>query len=851
MNNESKSKKESKEKSAMKRRSFIKVAAIGAGVFSASIVFGGVAFAGIREQALTGKLNLSMGGKDFSPKTKAERKKIPSACWQCVTRDGIVGFVEDGRLVKIEGNPELPRTNGKLCSRGQAGVNQLYNPDRLLYPLVRTGKRGENKWKRISWDEALGLLVNGGEIAGHKVKGLKTLRDEGKPENFMFHYGRMKGSDGKIIKSNFLKAYGTGTIGNHTSVCESAKWTAQELTWGGHYDNWDLDNTNFVLNFGSNVLECHTNHIPMAQRLVEAMARGTKLYTFDVRLSNTAARSTEWVPIKSGTDLAVVLAMCKVLLDNDICDKDFINNYTNVTVDELKEHLAEYTPEWAQEISNVPAEKIRSIALEYGRTRPSVCINYRGSVMHYNGVQTERAILMLEAIAGNIDSPGGRCRAVGASWKFSIKPPGGHPKKLHIVDGKKGMYAFPTHHASHQVFNMIREGPERPEIYMFYCYNPAYVNGECQANIDLMKDEKKIPFLVAVDVALSESSELADLVLPDATYLERWTCDDMVAANQVPEFYIRQPMVKPLGESRNFCDVVCEIARMLDLNLGFNSAEEFVKNGCENTPGVKEAGGFEYMKKHGAWYDKSAKPAYFSHALEVDTSGATLDADTGVYYKKEEGNTDYSSLDSKHAAKQYIAQKCGDGTARRGFPPDKHRWKTGLFEIRSKALEDKGFDAIPSWMPIPEHEEMASDQLILTTFKVAVQTHSRTQNSKWLTELYHDNPAWINPDTARKLNITDGDLINLKSSVGDINIKAHITEGIVPEVIAISNHCGHWAYGEYASGKESTVHVCESDCHYIWWKEKGVHLNWIIPNIGDPIGGAQRWMDTVVTVSKA
>jgi anaerobic selenocysteine-containing dehydrogenase len=363
--------------------------------------------------------------------------------------------------------------------------------------------------------------------------------------------------------------------------------------------------------------------------------------------------------------------------------------------------------------------------------------------MHYNGVQTERAILMLEAIAGNIDVPGGRCRAVGGKWKYPFSKPKTKAKKLPIVDGEKGAYAYPTHHASHQVLHMIDKGPERPDIYMMYCYNPAYVNGNCQGEIDTLKDEGKIPFLVASDVALSESSELADLVLPDATYLERWTCDDMVAPSQIPENYIRQPMHAPLGEARNFCDVVCDLASMMGLDLGFGSAEEFVKSACNSTPGVKEAGGFEYMKKHGAWYDKKAKPKYLSHAKKVDVTGATLDEATGVYYKKHEGDKDYSSLDGKHAAKQYVAQKCGDGTARKGFPPDSHRWKTGILEIKSAALAKKGFDAIPGWMPIPEHEKMGSDELVLTTYKVNVQTHSRTQSSKWLMELYHTNPAWL------------------------------------------------------------------------------------------------------------
>lgn len=840
------------------RRDLLKLGAASTGLAATGLATG---------SALAGSVKLAEGGEDFSPETGKKRQAIPSACWQCVTRDGIVGYVEDERLVKIEGNPELPRTNGKLCARGQAGVNVLYNPDRLLHPLKRIGKRGEGKWKQISWDEALNLLVNGGEIVGRKVKGLKTLRDEKHPEKFMFHYGRMKGSDGKIVKSHFLAAYGTKTIGNHTSICESAKWTAHELTWGGHYDNWDFENTNFILNFGSNVLECHTNHVPEAQRCIAAKARGVPMYTFDVRLSNTAAKSTEWLPIKPGTDLAVVLAMCNVLMENGICDKQFIETYTNVTVDELKSHLAQYTPAWAEKISGVPAEKIRMIALAYGRARPSVCISYRGATQHYNGVQTERAIFMLESMAGNIDRPGGRCRAMGAKWKFTFPTPKTKGKKLHLVDGGKGDYAYPTHHASHRVFDMIRKGPERPDIYMFYCYNPVYVNGDVQANIDLMKDEQKMPFTVGVDVALSESTELADLVLPDATYLERWTCDDMVCPSQLREFYIRQPMVKPLGEARNFCNVVCDIAKQLDIDLGFSSAEEFVRNGCQNTPGVKEAGGFEYMKKHGAWYDKNAKPAYFSHTKKVDVTGATLDQATGVYYKMGPKDTDYSSLDSKHAAKQYVAQRCGDGVARKGFPPDKHRWKTGILELRSKALADKGFDAIPSWMPIPEHQKMGPDGLILTTFKVNVQTHSRTQNCKWLTEIYHENPAWIHPKTAARQGIKDKDLIKVRSSVGEITTKARVSESIVPGVVAISYHCGHWAWGGYASGKackDNYGHICETDCDNKWWGKgsgnnglkvwrdgRGVHPNWIIPNAGDPIGGSLRWMDTVVKVSKA
>ena len=807
---------------------------------------GAAVLAGVKKSAaapLTGK-PLVKAGRDISPKTGKERQAIPSACWQCVARDGIVGYVEDGRLVKIEGNPKLPRTNGKLCARGQAGIGQSYDPDRLLYPMKHVGEeRGDGKWKRISWDEALGELTTR----------LKGLRDAGTPEKFMFHYGRMKASASKIVKSYFLPAYGTGTIGNHTSICEGAKWTAQELVWGKHYDVVDVTHTNFILNFGCNALATHTNHIPLAQRISNAISeRDVSMVTFDVRLSETAAKSREWVPIKPGTDLAVVLAMCNVLVLQDKVNEEFINTWTNIRVPALKKHLAKYTPQWAEGISGVPAAKIEALANEYYDKSPSCILSYRGAVAHYNGVECERAIQMLEAIAGNIDVKGGRCKAVGAKWKNTYPTPSSAKAKLKIIDGD-GSVAYPTHHICEHVLKQIKDGSHgRPDIYMIYCYNPAYVNGECQENIDILKDKSLIPYFVAVDVAYGESTALADLILPDTPYTERWDWEDMVSMDQIPEYYIRQPLIKPLGECRDFKDVCCDLAKRLGddvaKHMPFSSAEEFVKDACENTPGVKEAGGFEYMKKHGAWVDPEAKPKYKSYAKELskeEREGAILDEKTGVFWTGKAGE-DYTS--TKSAYKKYVGQVAYDGKAYTGFKPDKIN-KSGIFEIYSKLLKEKGFPAVPTWMPIPEHEKMGENQLILTSFKVPTQTHSRTQNCKYLTELYHRNPAWINPVTAKKLGIEDEDEIRITSSVGSITTEAKVTEGIAPGVVAVSMHCGHWEYGRYASGKKAPLATDDDpDVGRIWWDDHGVHPNWIIPNSPDPIGGQQRTMDTVVTV---
>ena len=839
------------------RRNFLK---LGTAAAAASATFAGT------DTLISARGALLEGGKDYSPLTGMERQAVPTSCWQCVTRCAAIGYTENGRLVKIEPQPNSIRTEGKLCAKGQGGVGQVYDPDRILFPLKRTGARGEGKWKRITWDEALG------EVAGR----LKKLRDDGEPEKFMFHYGRMKASSSKLIKSLFLANYGTGTIGNHTSICEGGKWTAQELTWGKHYDNWDFDNTRYVLNFGSNVLEAHTNHVPLAQRLVKAMAdRRVKVVTFDVRLSNTAARSSEWVPVKPGTDIAVALAMCNVVMSEDLYQGEgeaFLtfckatadpNASTAKKVAALKQHLAPYTPEWAEEISGVPAEKISSIAREFATTKPACLISYRGAVAHYHSPEAERAIQMLAAITGNIDNPGGRCKAVGAKWKYP-KGPKKKPKarKLKILDGAPGQVALPTHHVSHQVLNMIRDGSAgRPEVYMWYCYQPVYSNGDCAANEAVLKDETLIPFTVAVSPFYDESSSLADMILPDATYLERWDWEDHASPAQIPEYYIRQPVVQPLGEARNFGDVVCELAERMGFPLGVKTMEEFVRQSCEMTPQIKAVGGFEYMRDHGVWHDPKAKPKFYSYMKSVKDDaltkeGVIYDEATGVYWnwKKAKAKSEeeafakgYSA--TKNAYKGYVGQRIG-AKVYIGFPPDKVN-KSGYFDLYSAIMEEKGFAPLPTYVPIPEHEAMSPDQLILTTYKVAVQTHSRTQNNKWLSEIYHDNPAWINPETAAAHGIADGEQIKVTSGVREIETTARVTPAVVPGTIAVSFHCGHWAYGRYASGIRSPFGgEDETGGSGQWWTKFGAHPNWVIPNDPDPISGQERWMDTVVSVTK-
>ncbi|MDA8211313.1 MAG: molybdopterin-dependent oxidoreductase [Clostridia bacterium] len=788
--------------------------------------------AGSGLSALAQADELARGGKDFGRKSHKERQGIPSVCLQCVSGCGIIGYVEDGRLVKIEGNPEHPNSRGTICARGQAGVNQVYDPDRILYPMRRVGARGEGKWKRISWEEALN------EVAGK----MRELRESGKPHEFVFRYGRNRVTD---YTDRFFDAYGTPHRLNHTTICEGSKQVALQMTWGKGRELADAAHTKYVLNFGCNPYEAHTQHSSLVQRIVEGrVENGAKLVTFDVRMSNTAGRSDEWFPVKPGTDAAVALAMCNVIMEEQLYDEKFINTWTNVTVEQLKQHLAQFTPEWAEKISGVPAKDIARIAKEFAGNRPrATTLSYRGVCAHYNGTISERCISLLNIIIGSIDQKGGY--GVPKGPKFADVKPKPEKVKLHSELAKPKEYPLATHTVSQLGLPLIKEGREKVSIYMTYVNNDAYSYPDNNLMTEILKDEKLIPYFVAVDAYMGEATALADIILPDAIYLERTHLDKDDPYGMVPYIALRQKIVAPLGEAKSFHEYILpELAKRIGGGMeqyyAYGTVEDFMTVQLGKTPELLSEGGLDYLKKHGVWYDKTKKPAYKAHTKEVkpeDLVGTTAD-ENGVITKLDD-----------HGKPVYVGIMI-EGKALKGFSPDKHFDTGGKIAVYSKVLEEKGFPALPTYVPIPEHQNLKADELIMTTFKVNVHTQSRTANCKWLSEIYHENSLWMHPEAAAKRGLKDGDLVVVTSKVGSQKIKLRVTEGIYPGVVSFADSVGHSAYGRIASGKQVTDAEDVED-ELVWWKDRGAHLNSIIPVTVDPVGGNQGWMDTVVTVKKA
>jgi len=270
-------------------------------------------------------------------------------------------------------------------------------------------------------------------------------------------------------------------------------------------------------------------------------------------------------------------------------------------------------------------------------------------------------------------------------------------------------------------------------------------------------------------------------------------------------------------------------------------------------PGLKEAGGLDFLKKHGVW------PIYGTldprTGKVTDKTGREIQAEYDLYRKQlpaadmEGAMVDAHGLITRNGAAIGIQR---DGRNYVGFPTANR-----LINVRVDQWAEYGFNPMPTFKRIPWHEAMTDDEMILSTFKLNVHKQSRTAAVKWLAEIAHSNPAWMNPETAKRIGVKTGDLVRVESPVGYLVTKAYVTEGIHPKVISIATGFGHWEYGRLATLKlkdakgDASHGDADPDLNNVWWDDKGVHPNAIIPAVADPIGGSQGWYDTVVKVTKA
>lgn len=839
---------------------------------------------------------LNAGGNPRKDRTDYRTAKVvKSVCLNCSTVCGIEGFVVDNKVVKIRGNPLDPNVASFMtCAKGQSGPTINSYPERLLFPLKRVGARGEGLWKRITWDEAYADMA----------KRIQKCVEEGHPERVAIHQGR---SRYEAEFNRFLDAIGSPVLLNHRSICSSNKRAANYVSLGDtDWESIDAERCRYFLNFGSNFYEAHQGGLHFVRRVVKArFDHGAKLVTFDVRMSNTAGRSDEWFKPFPGTEGAIALAMGHVIMRENLHDRRFMADFVQPGEAKVREWLAPCTPAWAETLSGVPAADIERLAIEFAKAAPSTAaFTNRGTGAHYNGFNAERAVVMLNALVGSVGRVGGYCYGLEEKLTQQRYPqPLPVPPKPKVRTDLEDPPEWPLANrwqkmkVGQVVYDFLAEDRAKIDVYLSYTIASPMTWPEGRSKtVDVLKSEKLIPFHACSDIIYSEMAHYADLILPDATYMERWGMD--IRNNLELQHYVslRQPMVQPPGEAVSFPEVLINIGKRLGLNqakyFAYGDHEAFVREQCSKVPtkgpdGMEFKSGFDYMKHYGVYVDTSKPKAYevYQRVLRPEQlEGSRVDEATGRIIK--------ADANGKERALGLMVR----GEAKRGFATPSRKFEIYAPEVELIAgklgIKD---DGLPSFAQVPWHVGLAEDRFILTTFKWNVHTQGRTASQKYLSEIVHDNPMWIHPDVARRLKVRNGDWVELttyrpksgtqgdkafRSSeqekvVGSDRVRVFVTEGIHPRVVAVSNSLGWESGGRAAegrqgkradtlaaSGQRETAKGMGPAPRFddletgVWWDKRaggrgnGVNINAILPINPSPMVGMQSWYDTVCSIKK-
>ena len=494
---------------------------------------------------------LDLRAFEFLPETEESRsegtKVVYTTCDICAMQCAMRAYVKDGVIVKLEGHPDDLQSGGRLCAKGNAGINWIYNPDRLKYPLKRTNpKKGIDEdpgFVRISWEEAFKIIAD-------KLKEIKEK------------YGAKSilGIHEEIFP--IIKALGSPNTVCHHATCQSAALWFQPLILGSILFP-DLENARYIISFGWDQAGKSKN--AFARNYAEAISRGAKAVVFDPRLSVTASKGV-WVPVKPGTDLAVALGMINVIINEKLYDHEFVENYC-YGFEELKEFIKPYTPTWASQVSDVPEETIKKVAREFATTKPGVILFFKGpGINKFNGTRLIHAIIILLALTGNIEKRGAmlfpRVLPLARVKPKKELPP---PETEERIDGKDKLPEKGKKLGVHGICltiadSIINEKPYPIKAAIVMRENPimGYPNQE-----KMIEAFKKLEFVVDIGYYPDETVWFADIVLPACSYLEKHGLIRRTMYPLYPQVSVRQPVVEPMFDSKEDEEILHELARYL------------------------------------------------------------------------------------------------------------------------------------------------------------------------------------------------------------------------------------------------------------------------------------------------
>lgn len=634
-------------------------------------------------------------------------------CTLCVHSCGCRVKVQNGQALDIQGLETHPVNKGQLCPKGEAALESIYHPDRLTHPL----KRRNGDFVPITWDQALD------EISEKLLK----LKKEFGPEVLGVFSGSIGVENLEIagLTQRFMAAFGSPNFFSVESVCYRMRIRSRQITFG-KYPTEELDSKLYIL-WGHNPEE---SDLPLKLAMEENIERGARLIVIDPKRIPLADKADMYLGIRPGTDGALALALMNVIINEGLYDREFIEKHTT-GFDELVSYIPPYTPQWAEEITWIPAERIRELARALATTRGAGI--YQGTNTQdqtINGTQNSRAFSILQTITGNINVPGAWTISPRLKIGNTTLPVQGKPLG---VDQYPLFYELWGRKSPYGIVSMVPEAiPDKLKAFIVEGGNPLLSMPDSKA---FEQAFKKLDLLVVQDLFLTRTAELAHYVLPACSHLEKWgLAYTYNVVHCLPYLMLRKKCIEPYHESWSEWRFFTELASRMGMGDKFpwQSEEELVSHELEPT-GMS----FDYLL--------NTKP-------EGDS-----------YQEK-----DYS------------------------IPEGTFKTPSGKIEIYSSTLQEYGFDPLPSYQE-PANSPRRSDKEFLQKYPLVLSTgnrnmsftHGQHRNVKSLIEETPYPLAEISPKTAQDFTLKDSEDVVIETPTGTVHMRAKVEERVMDGVVLL------------------------------------------------------------------
>lgn len=687
----------------------------------------------------------------IAEKIKAEKelygcdRVVKSVCRMCHGGCGVLVYVKGERVVRIAGDPDCPINHGTLCAKGLAAAQLAHHPQRLTYPVRRVGSKGSGRWQRISWDEALDLIA----------ERILTYKERFGAESIVLGYGTGRENEGVIYR--FANTLGTPNVLTAGHFCYGPRIATSIITCGGlpvvDYEN----RPRCIMVWGNNIVITNPDEYK-GWAFSQALEAGAKLIVVDPRLTRIASRADIWLQLRPGTDTALALGMANVIVSEGLYDREFVQKHVHGW-EAFCERVKEYPPERVAEITWVSAEKIREAARLFATTKPAAIQWGVAIEQQVTCADNNRALLALLGITGNIDVPGGqvifrppKVRTVSEFAAHHLLPKEQAAKRL---GGDRFRLAANFAIISPKaVWDAILRGEPYPvKMLFFISSNPLLTRANAREVYEALK---KVDFMVVSDFFITPTAELADVVLPSATWLEM---------DYIADYWKRHGYILPrrkaiqVGECRSDHEMLNDLAKRVGLA--------------------------EY------WWDQ------FEQALDwiLEPLGITWQ--------------EFKQMDYIRGEVRYRKYR------ERGFSTP-----TGKFELYSTLLEKWGYDPLPQHREPPESPYSTPElykeypYILITGARVPGFFHSEGRQIPWLRRLHPEPVVEIHPETAKREGIKEGDWVVIESPRGRVRQRARFFEGMDPRVVAAQH--AWWFPEREEAGKdweESNINLLTSNAY--------------------------------------